>query len=123
DWLANEFVNQGWSFKQLHRLILSSATWQQSSHHPHADEYQAMDPEEKLLWRAPVRRLSAEAIRDSMLLLSGELMGQVGGPSVGEDVPRRSLYVKRFRNANDTFLHAFDVAPGLKSVAMRNNTT
>lgn len=123
DWLTREFINQGWSFKQLHRLILTSATWRQSSHHPQAQLCEKRDPEEALLWRAPVRRLQAEAIRDSMLYLSGELLTKAGGPSVDGDVPRRALYVKRFRNDNDTFLHAFDMSPGLKSMAQRNCTT
>ena len=86
-------------------------------------DYQKRDPDEKMLWRGRVRRLSAEGVRDSMLMLSGELLAEVGGPGVNEDVPRRALYVKRFRNDNDTFLHAFDMTPGLKSTAQRNETT
>lgn len=123
DWLAHEFVRNGWSIKQLHRIILRSWTWQQSTSHPEAQDYQKRDPEEKLLWRARVRRLSAEGVRDSMLMLSGELLDEVGGPGVDEAVPRRALYVKRFRNDNDTFLHAFDMTPGLKSTPQRNETT
>jgi hypothetical protein len=58
-----------------------------------------------------------------MLVSSGEMSQKVGGPSVTEDKPRRSLYLKSFRNQNDTFLHGFDVANGLQSVALRDNTT
>ena len=123
DWLAREFVGSGWSIKHLHRVILQSWAWQQSTQHPEAAAYQKRDPEEKMLWRSRVRRLSAEGVRDSMLLLSGELVNKVGGPGVDEDVPRRALYVKRFRNDNDTFLHAFDMTPGLKSTPQRNETT
>jgi len=123
DWLAVTFVENGWSMKQLHKLILMSASWRQSANHPQAALYQQKDPTENLLWRAHVRRLRAEQIRDAMLSASGELEHQLGGPSVEEATPRRSLYIKSFRNTTDTFLHAFDVAGGLKSVAIRNTTT
>jgi hypothetical protein len=123
DWLTATFMEQGWSFKKLHKQILMSATWQQSARHPEAIRYQSIDPSERLLWRARVRRLQAEQIRDAMLVASGELEQKVGGPSVTEDKPRRSLYLKSFRNQNDTFLHGFDVANGLQSVALRDNTT
>jgi hypothetical protein len=123
DWLTVTFVEDGWSLKQLHKLILMSAAWRQSAHHPRAAAHQQQDPAESLLWRARVRRLSAEQIRDAMLLMSGELQHNVGGPSVDVKTPRRSLYVKSFRNTPDEFLHAFDVANGLKSVAERNRTT
>ncbi|MCC6508229.1 MAG: PSD1 domain-containing protein [Pirellulaceae bacterium] len=123
DWLTATFIDGGWQFKQLHKRILMSATWQQSARHPEASRYQGLDPSERLLWRSRVRRLSAEQIRDAMLAASGELAPEVGGPSVTEDKPRRSLYLKSFRNQNDTFLHGFDVANGLQSVAVRDSTT
>ena len=82
-----------------------------------------MDPSERLLWRARVRRLQAEQIRDAILTASGELSREVGGPSGSEDKPRRSLYVKSLRNQNDTFLHGFDIANGLQSVSVRDTTT
>lgn len=123
DWLTVAFVEDAWSIKRLHKRILMSATWQQSAHHPQADEYQQQDPAETLLWRSRVRRLKAEQIRDAMLAISGELQTTIGGPSVDAKTPRRALYVKSFRNTPDTFLAAFDVANGLKSVAQRNSTT
>ena len=100
-----------------------SSVWRQSARHPNAAEAEATDPTESLLWRAPVRRLSAEEIRDAMLSVSGELQTRVGGPSVKSNVPRRSIYVKSFRNNPDEFLHTFDAANGLKSVAHRGVTT
>ena len=100
-----------------------SATWQQSVTHPQAEQYQAEDPAGNLLWRASVRRLSAEQIRDAMLLATGELDRRVGGPSVDAKTTRRSLYVKSYRNRPDELLHAFDMANGLKSVAGRDSTT
>jgi mono/diheme cytochrome c family protein len=123
DWLSASFVEHGWSFKELHRQIVTSATWQQSSQHPRASEYETLDPNERLLWRARVRRLQAEQIRDAMLVASGELQTSLGGPSVDEESPRRGLYVKTFRNNLETFLHSFDMANGLKSVAVRDATT
>lgn len=123
DWLTAKFIADGWSMKKLHKSIVMSSTWKQSCEHPLAREYQSKDPHENLLWRANVRRLSAEQIRDSMLAISGELDSRIGGPSVETDVPRRSIYLKSFRNKNDTFLHGFDVANGLKSVAVRDTTT
>ena len=123
DWLTVTFVESGWSIKELHKRILMSAAWRQSAHHPKASEFGVLDPGEQLIWRARVRRLKAEEIRDAMLFVSGELQTQVGGPSVDGDAFRRSLYIKSFRNTPDEFLHAFDVANGLKSVAERNSTT
>ena len=123
DWLAASFIENGGSFKQLHRKILLSAVWKQSADHPDAEHCEAIDPAERLLWRAPVRRLTAEQIRDSMLFVSGELNDDVGGPSVDFDVPRRSIYVKQFRNATESFLRLFDSANGMRSVAVRDTTT
>ena len=123
DWLAMTFVEDGWSFRKLHKRILMSATWQQSARHSQATQYQQKDPDEVLLWRARVQRLRAEQIRDAMLSASGELEQKLGGPGVEASEPRRSLYVKVFRNTSETFLHAFDASTGLKSIAVRNTTT
>ncbi len=123
DWLTCAFIQDGWSFKRLHKRILMSAAWQQSADHPLAAEYQQKDPDENLLWRANIRRLTAEQIRDAMLAVSGELRQGVGGPSVDANSPRRSVYLKSFRNTPHEFLHTFDSANGLKSTASRNTTT
>lgn len=77
DWLARRFVADGWSVKSLHRLLLNSSTYQQSSS-PSAD-LAARDPENKLLGRANIRRLDAEEVRDAMLSVSGQLDSTVGG--------------------------------------------
>ncbi len=123
DWLTREFIANGFSIKYLHRLILQSATWRQSAEHPLAEQYEQIDLQEQLIWRSRVRRLQAEQIRDAMLATSGELIAKRGGPSVEQAVHRRSVYLKSFRNKNDTFLHGFDMANGLKSVAVRDSTT
>lgn len=100
-----------------------SATWRQSASHPDADLAQQQDPGDDLLWRARVHRLRAEEIRDAMLLACGTLDATIGGPSVEAKVPRRGLYVKSYRNRNDTLLHQFDMANGLERVSIRNTTT
>ncbi len=78
DWLAAEFVSQGWSLKKLHRLIVTSNTYQQSSR-PNSDDL-AVDAETRLVWRYPPRRLDAEAIRDAILAVSGKLNLKMYGP-------------------------------------------
>ena len=90
DWLAHWFMHDaGWSLKRLHQLILTSRTWQMSR----ADraEYSAVDPENRLLWRQPMRRLEVEAIRDSMLAASGQLNPAAHGPSFFPPLPRQVL--------------------------------
>jgi hypothetical protein len=123
DWLTLKFVEQGQTFKPLHRLILTSTAWKRSVDHPDAERHRSVDPSEALLWRSKIRRLRAEQLRDAFLAVSGELSLRIGGPSVAADAPRRSLYTKSFRNSPDPLLYAFDSAKGLKSVAGRTNTT
>lgn len=91
DWLASEFVKHGWSIKTLQKQILTSATWRQSSA-PRADAMK-VDAGSRLLWRFPPRRLEAEAIRDSILAVSGNLDRTTGGPSFFlHDVDRENVY-------------------------------
>ena len=78
DWLATEFVRQGWSVKQMHRLIMNSETYQAASSFYNATNVEK-DPTDTYLWRFPLRRLEAEAIRDTILSASGELNLQIGG--------------------------------------------
>lgn len=78
DWLASEFMRSGWSIKHLHKLILTSETWRQSS--LVQSDAQAIDGDCRLLWRFPTRRLEAEAIRDGMLAVTGTLNAKMGGP-------------------------------------------
>jgi hypothetical protein len=89
DWLAHWFIENGWSFKNLHRLILTSNTYRMSK--AWNAEYGAADPENELLWRVPYRRLEVEAIRDSMLVVSGRLNSKMGGPSMFPFVPKDAL--------------------------------
>ncbi|MBL8815410.1 MAG: PSD1 domain-containing protein [Planctomyces sp.] len=81
DYLASELIRGGWKLKPLHRLILTSATWRQSSLHPLAEEYNRKDAANRWWWRANRRRLDAESLRDAFLASSGEIDLRVGGPS------------------------------------------
>jgi hypothetical protein len=89
DWLANWFIDNGWSLKKLHRLIMTSNTYRMSKRSNPA--YAAEDPENRLLWRVPYTRLEVEAIRDSMLAVSGTLNATMYGPSMYPFVPRQAL--------------------------------
>jgi len=142
DWLASELVNgrrqpvgdseqpanagrSPWSIKHLHRLILTSATYRQSS--TPRDGLEQADPDNRLLGRFPLRRLDAEAVRDSLLAISGELDVRAGGPYVPSkrtaegavEIPatvdgamRRSVYLQQRRTQVVTFLQLFD-APAM----------
>jgi len=85
DWLATEFVRLGWDMKAMQRLIVTSETYRQSS--DVSADHLAKDPENRLLARMPRLRLSAEAVRDHALAVSGLLVEQVGGPSVHPYMP------------------------------------
>ncbi|MBX6311890.1 MAG: PSD1 domain-containing protein [Isosphaeraceae bacterium] len=80
DWLADEFVRGGWTLKRLHRLLMTSTAYRQSSRRDPATE--AVDPDNRLLGRMPVRRLEAEAVRDAILTVSGRLNPALYGPPV-----------------------------------------
>ncbi len=123
-WLAQRFISDGWSIKKLHRLILSSRTYQQSSD---LDEKALeVDGETRLLWRFPLRRLEAEAIRDSILAISGNLNPTMGGrgfnffrsrggltgfpvvESFEDDGHRRMIYAHKIRMERAPVFGAFD---------------
>ncbi|MDP7204476.1 MAG: DUF1549 and DUF1553 domain-containing protein, partial [Pirellulaceae bacterium] len=90
DWLADWFVNEGqWSLKKLHRLVMASNSYRMST--TWNKKYAAEDPENNLLWRKPYRRLEVEAIRDSMLAISGKLDRTMYGPSMYPFVPAEIL--------------------------------
>ncbi|MBI3415742.1 MAG: DUF1553 domain-containing protein [Verrucomicrobia bacterium] len=98
DWLASEFVARGWSLRAVHRLILLSATYRQTSA-PDAKALSA-DASTRLLWRFPPRRLEAEAIRDAMLAVSGKLDLKMGGPGFDLFEPN-SNYVKVYNSKQE----------------------
>ncbi|MFZ4764599.1 MAG: PSD1 and planctomycete cytochrome C domain-containing protein [Roseimicrobium sp.] len=141
DWLATKFIKQGWSMKKLHRLIVTSATYQQSSRT--TPELARKDPENILLARGARFRLDAEIIRDSALQAAGVLSPKMGGPGVyppqpasvttegtygkvewktseGEDRYRRSLYTFIKRTAPFAMATTFDAPTGEACLAKRD---
>lgn len=123
DWLARRFVADGWSFKEMHRLIMNSAVYRQASLRTAPAAAESADPDNRLLWRMPTRRLDAEQIRDAMLCVSGECDLTMGGKGVEGIVPRRSVYLRFMRNTPDPFLDVFDFPDGFNSAARRKVTT
>lgn len=123
DWLAGEFVKGGWKMKRMHKLIMTSAAYRQTARFEPSNAHDLRDPGNKLLWRFPPRRLSAEQIRDAMLAVSGELQHRNGGPPQNGSSPVRSIYVKKMRNTPDRVLQCFDSPLGFASEPERLNTT
>lgn len=144
DWLAAELMDNGWSLKHLHRLIVTSATYQQTSRH-HLLHGAAVDPENKLLWRQNSRRLDAESLRDAVLATSGSLNLTAGGRgffprltpeeleseartgegwefSSEEERRRRSIYIYAKRNLMPSLFEIFDCANPDLSTAARQST-
>jgi mono/diheme cytochrome c family protein len=125
DWLAAEFMNKGWSLKQLHRTLVLSSVYRQSSRT--VPEYQVKDPENRLLSHANRRRLEFEAMRDSMLYVAGQLDESVGGRSVALSeppfTPRRTVYAMVDRLNIDPIFTVFDFASPDVSTPERPQTT
>ena len=145
DWLAHWFVHEAnWSLKKLHRLILTSNTWRMSTRVK--AEYTAVDPENRLLWRMPHRRLQVEAIRDSMLAVSGQLNPKMFGPAMKPSIPaaaveantdkesswkasdateasRRTIYAFIKRGLVVPMLEVLDLADTVNSCPQRQVTT
>lgn len=117
DWLASELMDSGWSIKHLHRLIVTSAAYRMSSSSRiESPSLRAaeIDPENKYYWRQNPTRMEAQAVRDALLHLAGQLDPALGGPSVPlpqqEESRRRSLYFFQSHNEHNPFLSQFDDA-------------
>jgi len=124
DWMVKRFIEFGWRFKPMHKMIMMSKTYQQASKSNNISVAMNTDPQNKYLWKMSSKRHQAEVIRDSMLFVSGELKQRnSGGKSVSGSSPERSIYVKVVRNEKDEFLNAFDWADAFASNAVRNVTT
>jgi hypothetical protein len=139
DWLAAEFMANGWSIKHLHRLIMGSATYRQASGANPAGL--AQDADSRLLWRFPPRRLDAETIRDAMLAVSGRLNLEMGGrgfdlfksrgglsgfppiESFEAAGRRRMIYAHKVRMERDDVFGAFDCPDAGQSMARRRQST
>jgi hypothetical protein len=141
DWLAVEFMEHGWSLKYMHRLMVTSATYCQTSLVVPADPRLKADRENKLLWHARRRRLEGETLRDALLAVSGDLNTRPFGPSArpalpekistyawkpdarSEDRNRRSVYVFAKRNMRFPMFDAFDLPDMHNSCSRRSQTT
>lgn len=143
DWLAAEFVESGWSMKAMHRLVMASETYQMASANADADQMQAAsaaDPENRYYWRADVRRLEAEAIRDTVLAVSGTLDLTMGGSLMetpnrqlvfnhtsqdasNYDARRRSIYLPVIRNHLYDMFQLFDYTDASVLTGGRNTST
>jgi hypothetical protein len=123
DYLASIFVENGWSIKALHRQIMLSGAYALSAQQ--SEKNARIDPENRLLWRANVERLDAEALRDSLLFVTGELDEKAGGPPVNlddEHSTRRTIYGFVSRNKLDGMLALFDF-PNPNITSEKRNVT
>ena len=139
DWLTTRFIDSGWSIKKMHRMMVLSATYRQSNKiDPKAQE---QDGDARLVWRFPSRRLEAEAIRDSMITVSGRLNLKTGGPgfdlfksrgglsgfppvtSFEEPGLRRMVYAHKIRMEREIVFGAFDCPDAGQSTARRSQST
>lgn len=140
DWLARQFMANGWSVQHLHKLILLSSTYQMASTHPKAQAYIDHDPENWLLWKADLQRLNAEQIRDSILAVSGRLDPRLGGKTLPlrnrqfvfnhtsedhtkYDSLRRAVYLPVIRNHLYTLFEQFDYPDPTMPTGSRNTTS
>jgi len=123
DWLAAEFMERGWAMKPLHRLMVTSSAYRMASTGDAANG--AIDPDNVYLWRMNSRRLEAEAIRDSVLFIGGNLDLAMGGPDLdyklGLVLPRRSLYFQSALEKQVEFLDTFD-GPNLTECYRRTDS-
>ncbi len=112
DWLACELMESGWSMKHIHRLVVTSAAYRMTASSMGAEANRAIDPENKAYWRMNSIRMEAQAVRDSLLSLAGDLDTRLGGPpvSANAETGRRSLYFFHSHNEQNLFLSIFDDA-------------
>ncbi|QDU92722.1 PSD1 and planctomycete cytochrome C domain-containing protein [Lignipirellula cremea] len=122
DYLAGELIRVGWRLKPIHKLIMTSSVYRQAGKtNPAALQ---ADPDNLLWWRRPSRRLEAEAIRDTLLAVSGSLDQKMYGPgSLDEANPRRSVYLTVKRSKLIPLLQLFDAPDAIQSIGDRNVTT
>ena len=140
DWLASQFVANGWSIKTLHRVIVTSAAYRQQS--TFNEKGVSIDVDDQLLWRFPPQRLDAEQLRDAMLAASGEINLQLGGPSfrpfkianfnsdfyeiidpIGAEFNRRTVYRMNVNSGKEPLLDVFDCPDPSVKTPRRGVTT
>ena len=126
DWLAFNFIKEGWSIKKLHKVILTSSTWQMSS--SYNKEKFDKDGDNKMLWRYSPRKLEVESWRDTLLAVTGELDKKIGGSPDGEilNSKRRTLYATISRTGDrfqsDAFLRLFDFPAAVSTSSKRSSS-
>ena len=127
DWLASTLIANGWHLKSIHRLILTSATYRMGYQSPVSASVRNgthPDPQNLLYWRREPKRLEAEAIRDSLLAVSGRLDSTMHGPgTLNQEHPRRSIYLRIKRSRLIPVLQLFDGPDSLQSIGQRSITT
>jgi hypothetical protein len=122
DWLAGELIRSGWSLKTLQRTMLLSSGYQLSSHND--EQKRSLDRDNLLIWHQPLRRLEAEAVRDSLLAVSGALNCRLYGPgTLKETSARRSIYFTVKRSQLVPVMQVFDWPDALTSMGERPTTT
>jgi hypothetical protein len=133
DWLATELPRQGWSLKRMHRLVMTSTAYRQSSRRDAA--HSERDPSGTLYSRYPVRRLEAEAVRDRILATAGRLDRTMFGPAIAvtedavgqviapDNKPRRSVYLQARRSKPVAFMATFDAPAGELNCDRRGSST
>ena len=123
DWMAQELIDQGWKLKALHRHLMTSQTYMQTNRRPE-DPRLKSDPDNLLWWHRPPRRLEAESIRDSMLVVSGLLDRTMYGPgTLDPNMKRRSIYFFIKRSQLIPMMMLFDWPEPLVSIGQRQTTT
>ena len=123
DWMAQELIDQGWKLKALHRQLMTSETYMQTNRMPD-DPRLKSDPDNLLWWHRPPRRLEAESIRDSMLVVSGLLDRTMYGPgTLDPNMKRRSIYFFIKRSQLVPMMMLFDWPEHLVSIGQRQTTT
>jgi len=122
DFLASELIRNGWHLKEIHRLILTSSAYRQSSELDSAKL--KADPDNLLIWHHPRQRLEGEAIRDVMLSISGMMDATMFGPgSLDEGQKRRSIYFQIKRSQLIPMMSLFDGPDSLQGLPIRSTTT
>ncbi len=125
DYLAHRLIHDGWSLKQMHRIIMGSATYQMASDvdFPESQQYAERDPDNRLWWHRTRRRLEAEPVRDSILFVGGGLDKKMGGKAPDVNANRRAIYLPINRASLYEMFSTFDYVETANHIEQRPNTT
>ena len=125
DFLASRLIQDGWSLKRMHRLIMNSSAYQMDSgvDFPESAQYASQDPDNRLLWRRTRRRLEAEPVRDAILSVGGGLDAKIGGKAPDVNANRRAVYLPINRAALYEMFSTFDYVETANHIEQRPTTT